>query len=154
VYSKNILIANFGLDADNSLMNAPEKMPYNGSIPHNCAHFQKEPIEPKTRRISSTFLVTEYVFQADGTKAIEAAAAGCAFQQFFIRDFLDKDGRSRRPDMYVSSQCSFTTWFYGEDKSKRERRREQDPFLLDTVHFSWSAGYLAMDTDFRTDETA
>jgi hypothetical protein len=126
VYSENILIANFGLDADNSLMNAPKKMPYNGSIPHNCVHFQKEPIKLKTRRISRTFLVTEYVFQADGMKAIQAAAAdGCAFWQFFIRDFLDKDGRSRRPDMYVPSQCSFTTWFYGEEKSKRERAQKR-----------------------------
>jgi hypothetical protein len=101
MYYKNILIANFGLDADNSLMNAPKKMPYHGSIPHTCAHCQKEAIEPKTRQISSTFLVTEYVFQADRTKAIEAAADGCAFWQFFIRDFLDKDSRACRPDMYV-----------------------------------------------------
>jgi hypothetical protein len=106
VYSKNILIANFGLDADNSLMNGPKKMPYHGSIPHTCAHCQKEVIEPKTRQISSTFLVTEYVFQADRTKAIEAAADGCAFWQFFIRDFPAKDGRACRPDMYVPSQCS------------------------------------------------
>jgi hypothetical protein len=125
VYFKNIPIADFGLDADNSLMNAPKKMPCNGSIPHNCAHFQKEPIEPKTRRISSTFLVIEYIFQADGTKAIEAADDGCAFWQFFIRDFLDRDGRARRPDMYVPSQCSFTTWFYGEEKSKRERAQKR-----------------------------
>jgi hypothetical protein len=105
VYSKNILIANFGLDADNSLMSAPKKMPHDGVFLIR-AHCQKEVIEPKTRQISSTFLVTEYVFQADGTRAIEVAADGCAFWQFFIRDFQDKDGRACRPDMYVPSQCS------------------------------------------------
>lgn len=139
VYSKNILNANFGLNAINILTSPPTRLPYDGSIPHTCAHCRKEVIEPGTRQISSPFLVTEYAFQAYGTKAIEAAADGCAFWQFFIRDFLDQDGRARRPDMYVPSQCSFTAWFYSKEKSRRERRREQYPVLLDTVHFSWSA---------------
>jgi hypothetical protein len=61
----SILIANFGLNAINILMDPPTELSYDGSIPHTCAHCLKVVIEPKTRQISSTFLVTEYVFQAE-----------------------------------------------------------------------------------------
>ncbi|CZR70193.1 uncharacterized protein PAC_20094 [Phialocephala subalpina] len=76
--------------------------PHDGRIPHTCIYCQEELVEPKSQPSWSNSPATQarydttFTFKANGTKAQEAAANGCAFWAWFIKDFIDEDGTTRR----------------------------------------------------------
>jgi hypothetical protein len=112
----------------------PSTSPSQGCIPHTCVHCQKDIIEPTTEELwHGSGFETRYKFQTDGEGALEAAAGGCAFWQWYVRDFLDSEGRMANP-MYVPSQCSF-------DLSFAYPVASDSPLLLKDVYLSRHAEY-------------
>ena len=75
-------------------------------IPHTCVHCQKDTVEPTTEKLwPGSGFDTKYSFQTDGEGALVAAAGGCAFWQWFIRDFLDPESQMLRNPRYAPNQC-------------------------------------------------
>ncbi|PVH81566.1 HET-domain-containing protein [Cadophora sp. DSE1049] len=108
--------------------------PHDGRIAHTCAYCQEELIEPKSIVYpwdKEGKYHTEFRFKASGSRAQEAAANGCSFWEWFIRDYLDDEGKRKRhhKDSGIYFEFAFTNYDEGD-------AYQQYPYPLRRVYAS------------------
>lgn len=108
--------------------------PHDGRIPHTCAYCEAELVEPKSFIYSwdeKGKHHTVFKFEASGSRAQEAAADGCLFWEWFIRDYLDDEGKRKRHHEDSGIYFEFTFTDYEEGIAYR-----QYPYPLRRVYAS------------------
>ncbi len=108
--------------------------PHDGRIPHTCSYCQEELVEPKSKpawRAELGRYDTDFTFKTDGIRAQEAAANGCAFWDWFIKDFIDEDGTIRRNAKIDVDGVYFKATFTHYDD---ERGYNEYPFPLRSAY--------------------
>ncbi|KAG4443261.1 hypothetical protein IFR05_001304 [Cadophora sp. M221] len=114
--------------------------PHDGSIPHMCTYCQEELIELKSFKYDwddKDKYHTDFKFKASASRAEEAAANGCTFWEWFIRDFLDEEGKRKGGGRDSGIYFTFAFTVYEEETGYK-----MYPFPLRAVHTSrhWENG--------------